>query len=158
MPNPKTGTVTMDVARAVEDVKAGKIEYRTDRSGIVHVPIGKKSFEESALVENYGAVLEEILRVKPSAAKGRYLKASRWRRRWAPASRSTPREPRPDGGLGLAPRSHEATSALVAGDRRGPQPAQAAARRGRDHPRSVDSLRPPSHGGRRVPRKEVKAC
>ena len=75
MPNPKTGTVTMDVARAVEDVKAGKIEYRTDRSGIVHVPIGKKSFEESALVANYGAVLEEILRVKPSAAKGRYLKS-----------------------------------------------------------------------------------
>jgi large subunit ribosomal protein L1 len=75
MPNPKTGTVTMDVARAVEDVKAGKIEYRTDRSGIVHVPIGKKSFDEAALVANYGAVLEEILRVKPSAAKGRYLKS-----------------------------------------------------------------------------------
>ena len=75
MPNPKTGTVTMDVARAVEEVKAGKIEYRTDRSGIVHVPIGKKSFDEAALVANYGAVLEEILRVKPSAAKGRYLKS-----------------------------------------------------------------------------------
>ena len=75
MPNPKTGTVTMDVARAVEEVKAGKIEYRTDRSGIVHVPIGKKSFEGDALVANYGAVLEEILRVKPSAAKGRYLKS-----------------------------------------------------------------------------------
>jgi large subunit ribosomal protein L1 len=75
MPNPKTGTVTMDVARAVEEVKAGKIEYRTDRSGIVHVPIGKKSFDGDALVANYGAVLEEILRVKPSAAKGRYLKS-----------------------------------------------------------------------------------
>jgi large subunit ribosomal protein L1 len=75
MPNPKTGTVTMDVARAVEEVKAGKIEYRTDRSGIVHIPIGKKSFDEAALVANYGAVLEEILRVKPSAAKGRYLKS-----------------------------------------------------------------------------------
>jgi large subunit ribosomal protein L1 len=75
MPNPKTGTVTVDVARAVEEVKAGKIEYRTDRSGIVHVPIGKKSFEGDALVANYGAVLEEILRVKPSAAKGRYLKS-----------------------------------------------------------------------------------
>jgi large subunit ribosomal protein L1 len=75
MPNPKTGTVTMDVARAVEEVKAGKIEYRTDRSGIVHIPIGKKSFDEDALVANYGAVLEEILRVKPSAAKGRYLKS-----------------------------------------------------------------------------------
>src|SRR6185436_809717 len=74
MPNPKTGTVTMDVARAVEDVKAGKIEYRTDRSGIVHVPLGKKSFDERALVENYRTVLDEIVRVKPAAAKGRYLR------------------------------------------------------------------------------------
>jgi large subunit ribosomal protein L1 len=75
MPNPKTGTVTMDVAKAIEEVKAGKIEYRTDRSGIVHIPIGKKSFELPSLVENYGAVLEEILRVKPSSAKGRYIKS-----------------------------------------------------------------------------------
>jgi large subunit ribosomal protein L1 len=75
MPNPKTGTVTMDVAKAVEDVKGGKIEYRTDRTGIVHVPIGRKSFETASLVENYGAVLEEILRVKPSSSKGRYLKS-----------------------------------------------------------------------------------
>jgi large subunit ribosomal protein L1 len=75
MPNPKTGTVTMDVAKAVEEVKAGKIEYRTDRSGIVHIPIGKKSFEAVSLIENYGAVLEEILRVKPSSAKGRSIKS-----------------------------------------------------------------------------------
>ena len=75
MPNPKTGTVTMDVSKAVEEVKAGKIEYRTDRSGIVHIPIGKKSFEATSLIENYGAVLEEILRVKPSSAKGRYIKS-----------------------------------------------------------------------------------
>jgi large subunit ribosomal protein L1 len=74
MPNPKTGTVTMDVARAVEEVKAGKVEYRTDRTGIVHLPLGKKSFEVQQLVENYGSVLEEILRAKPSSAKGRYLK------------------------------------------------------------------------------------
>ena len=74
MPNPKTGTVTMDVARAVEEVKAGKIEYRTDRTGIIHVPLGKKSFETVSLVENYAAVLEEILRAKPAAAKGRYLR------------------------------------------------------------------------------------
>ncbi|MEP6641578.1 MAG: 50S ribosomal protein L1, partial [Gaiellales bacterium] len=60
---------------AVSDIKAGKIEYRTDRTGIVHVTIGKKSFEERALVENYGAVLDEILRVKPAAAKGRYLRS-----------------------------------------------------------------------------------
>jgi large subunit ribosomal protein L1 len=75
MPSPKAGTITFDIGKAVTDVKAGKIEYRTDRSGIVHVAIGKKSFEERALVENYGAVLEEILRAKPAAAKGRYLRS-----------------------------------------------------------------------------------
>jgi len=74
MPNPKTGTVTMDVSRAVSDAKAGKLEYRTDRGGNVHVPIGKKSFEERALLENYAALVEEIVRAKPSAAKGRYIK------------------------------------------------------------------------------------
>ncbi len=74
MPNPKTGTVTMDVAKAVQEVKAGKIEYRTDRTGIIHLPLGKKSFELTQLVENYATVLEEMLRAKPSAAKGRYLK------------------------------------------------------------------------------------
>ncbi len=74
MPNPKTGTVTMDVAKAIEEVKAGKIEYRTDRTGIVHVPLGKKSFGTRALVENYVSVLEEILRAKPSSSKGRFLK------------------------------------------------------------------------------------
>ena len=74
MPNPKTGTVTMDVAKAVSEAKAGKLEYRTDRGANVHVVIGKKSFEERALVENYAAVLDEIVRAKPSAAKGRYIK------------------------------------------------------------------------------------
>jgi large subunit ribosomal protein L1 len=74
MPNPKTGTVTFDIAKAVNDAKAGKLEYRTDRGANVHVPIGKKSFEERALVENYAALLEEIVRAKPSAAKGRYIK------------------------------------------------------------------------------------
>jgi large subunit ribosomal protein L1 len=75
MPSPKAGTITFDIGKAVTDVKAGKIEYRTDRTGIVHAAIGKKSFEEKALVENYGAVLDEILRSKPAAAKGRYLKS-----------------------------------------------------------------------------------
>ncbi|MGN6377985.1 MAG: 50S ribosomal protein L1 [Gaiellales bacterium] len=75
MPSPKAGTITFDIGKAVSDVKAGKIEYRTDRTGIVHVAICKKSFEERALVENYGAVLDEILRAKPAAAKGRYLKS-----------------------------------------------------------------------------------
>jgi large subunit ribosomal protein L1 len=75
MPSPKAGTITFDIGKAVADVKSGKIEYRTDRTGIVHAALGKKSFEEQALVENYQAVLEEILRVKPSSAKGRYLRS-----------------------------------------------------------------------------------
>jgi large subunit ribosomal protein L1 len=75
MPNPKSGTVTFDVGKAVADVKAGKVEYRTDRAGIVHLGIGKRSFEERQLLENYQAVLDEILRVKPAAAKGRYLRS-----------------------------------------------------------------------------------
>src|SRR2546425_6814858 len=74
MPNPKTGTVTFDIAKAVRDAKAGKLEYRTDRGADVHVPIGKKSFDERALVENYAALLDEIVRAKPAAAKGRYIK------------------------------------------------------------------------------------
>jgi large subunit ribosomal protein L1 len=74
MPNPKTGTVTFDVARAVQEAKAGKLEYRTDRGGNVHVPIGKRSFGEGALLENYAMLVEEIVRAKPSAAKGRYIK------------------------------------------------------------------------------------
>jgi len=73
MPNPKTGTVTMDVSKAVSDAKAGKLEYRTDRGGNVHLPIGKRSFAERALLENYAALVEEIVRAKPSAAKGRYI-------------------------------------------------------------------------------------
>jgi large subunit ribosomal protein L1 len=74
MPNPKTGTVTFDVGKAVRDAKAGKLEYRTDRGANVHVAIGKRSFEERALVENYAVLIEEIMRAKPSAAKGRYIK------------------------------------------------------------------------------------
>ena len=75
MPNPKTGTVTNDVAKAVGEFKAGKVEYRTDRHGNVHVPIGKVSFDTSALLANYEAVRDELLRAKPAAAKGRYMKA-----------------------------------------------------------------------------------
>jgi large subunit ribosomal protein L1 len=74
MPNPKTGTVTFDVGKAVGDAKAGKLEYRTDRGANVHVSIGKKSFDERALLENYAAVLDEIVRAKPAAAKGRYIR------------------------------------------------------------------------------------
>jgi large subunit ribosomal protein L1 len=75
MPNPKTGTVTNDVGKTVGEFKAGKVEYRTDRHGNVHVPIGKASFEADALVANFGAVLDEILRAKPAAAKGRYVQS-----------------------------------------------------------------------------------
>ena len=75
MPNPKSGTVTFDVAKAVTDVKGGKVEYRTDRAGIIHIGIGKRSFDERQLLENYGVVIEEIVRMKPAAAKGKYLKS-----------------------------------------------------------------------------------
>ena len=74
MPNPKTGTVTNDVGKTVEEFKAGKVEYRTDRYGNVHVPIGKVSFDTAALAANYQAVLDEVNRAKPAASKGRYLK------------------------------------------------------------------------------------
>ena len=75
MPNPKSGTVTTDVATVVREVKAGKIEYRTDRQGNVHLVIGKGSFDARQLVENYGAVLDELVRQRPAAAKGRYLRS-----------------------------------------------------------------------------------
>jgi large subunit ribosomal protein L1 len=74
MPNPRVGTVTMDVGKAVEESKAGKVEYRTDRNAIVHLVIGKRSFDERRLLENYAAVLDELIRAKPAAAKGRYLR------------------------------------------------------------------------------------
>ena len=74
MPNPKTGTVTPDVAKAVSDIKGGKIEFRVDRNANLHFIIGKTSFEEAQLVENYAAALDEVLRLKPSAAKGRYIR------------------------------------------------------------------------------------
>jgi large subunit ribosomal protein L1 len=74
MPNPKVGTVTMDVAKAVEESKAGKIEYRTDRTAIVHLIIGKSDFDEVRLLENYAAVIDELNRAKPSSAKGRYIR------------------------------------------------------------------------------------
>jgi large subunit ribosomal protein L1 len=74
MPNPKTGTVTFEVGKAVRDSKAGKVEYRTDRGANVHIAIGRKSFDERALLENYAALVEEIQRAKPAAAKGRYIR------------------------------------------------------------------------------------
>ena len=74
MPNPKAGTVTMDVTKAINDIKAGKIEYRLDKSNIIHVPIGKASFEETKLQENFDALMEAIVKARPSALKGQYLR------------------------------------------------------------------------------------
>ena len=75
MPNPKAGTVTMDVTKAINDIQAGKIEYRLDKSNIIHVPVGKASFSEEALAENYKALMDAIMKAKPSALKGQYLKS-----------------------------------------------------------------------------------
>ena len=94
MPNPKTGTVTQDIAKAVADIKGGRIEYRTDKTGIVHAIIGKKSFEEKALLENYLAVVEEILRARPSSAKGRYIKTLALSSTMGPGVRIDPTKPR----------------------------------------------------------------
>jgi len=75
MPNPKAGTVTMDVTKAINDIKAGKIEYRLDKSNIIHVPVGKASFSENQLSENFGAIMDAIVKAKPSALKGQYIKS-----------------------------------------------------------------------------------
>lgn len=76
MPNPKTGTVTFDIARAVKEIRAGKVEYRVEKAGIVHVPVGKASFDENKLVDNARAVFESLLKAKPASSKGKYLKAA----------------------------------------------------------------------------------
>lgn len=75
MPNPKSGTVTMDIVKAINDVKAGKVEYRVDKTSIVHVPIGKKSFGPEKLLENFNTVMEALVKAKPAASKGTYLKS-----------------------------------------------------------------------------------
>jgi len=100
MPNPKTGTVTMDIAKAVSEIKAGKLEYRADRTGNLHLVIGKKSFEERQLVENYLAVVEEVLRAKPPAAKGRYIKTMTVSTTMGPGVRVDPNRPKD---VGAAP-------------------------------------------------------
>ena len=75
MPNPKAGTVTMDVVKAIEDVKAGKIEYRLDKANIIHVPVGKASFSEENISDNFSALMSAIIKAKPAAAKGQYLRS-----------------------------------------------------------------------------------
>ena len=94
MPNPKTGTVTMDIAKAVGDIKGGKVEYRADRTGNVHMVIGKKSFGEQQLLENYLAVVDELLRAKPSSAKGRYIESLAVSSTMGPSVRIDPAHPK----------------------------------------------------------------
>jgi len=102
MPNPKTGTVTNDIEKAVADIKGGKIEYRADRTGNVHLVIGKKSFEERALLENYLAVVDEILKAKPSSAKGRYIRSLVVSTTMGPGIRIDPTKPKGVDGGGAA--------------------------------------------------------
>ena len=90
MPNPKVGTVTMDLAKAIEESKAGKVEYRTDRTAIVHMTVGKTSFPDEHLLDNYQAVIEELIRAKPSAAKGRYLRSITFASTMGPGVRVDP--------------------------------------------------------------------
>jgi large subunit ribosomal protein L1 len=103
MPNPKVGTVTDDIAKAVSEAKAGKVEYRTDRQAIVHLAIGKAGFEEHALLENYAAVIEEIIRAKPAAAKGRYILSITLTTTMGPGIRVDPNMTRPAEILASAP-------------------------------------------------------
>jgi large subunit ribosomal protein L1 len=94
MPNPKTGTVTNDIGKAVRDIKGGRIEYRADRTGNVHAIIGKKSFSEEQLLENYLAIVDEVLRSKPSSAKGRYIKTLALSATMSPGVRIDPTKPK----------------------------------------------------------------
>ncbi|MEA2579663.1 MAG: large subunit ribosomal protein [Actinomycetota bacterium] len=96
MPNPKTGTVTTDIAKAVSDIKGGKVEYRTDRTGNIHLIVGKKSFGEEQLLENYLAVVDEILRARPSSAKGRYIKGLAISSTMGPSIHIDPTHPKED--------------------------------------------------------------
>ena len=93
MPNPKVGTVTDDVEKAVSDSKAGKVEYRTDRQAIIHMMIGKASFDADKLLDNYTAVIEEIVRAKPSGAKGKYIRSATLTTTMGPGVKSIPARP-----------------------------------------------------------------
>lgn len=93
MPNPKTGTVTPDITKAVNEVKAGKVEYRLDKAANIHVPIGKLSFEEDKLIGNYMALIERLIKVKPSAAKGQYMKSVSIATTMGPGIRINPQKP-----------------------------------------------------------------
>jgi large subunit ribosomal protein L1 len=93
MPNPKAGTVTMDVGQAVKDIQRGKVEYRVDKTSIVHVPIGKLSFSKEQLMENYNALVDAVIRAKPAAAKGQYIKSISISTSMGPGIRINPLKP-----------------------------------------------------------------
>ena len=172
MPNPKTGTVTFDVAKAVGDAKAGKLEYRTDRGANVHLPIGKKSFGEKQLLENYAALVEEIVRAKPAAAKGRYIKGitltttmgpglhvdpTRTRDIVAEGTRRWPRSTRPGSSASAASRTAIPSTRPVARDSRQPQgrgPAEVASRCTAAVRRPLE----PAYRRARIVREEVNTC
>ena len=100
MPNPKTGTVTFDIAKAVADIKGGKVEYRADRTGCVHMIVGKKSFGEQQLLENYLAIVDEIMRAKPSSAKGRYIHSLAISSTMGPSVKIDPTHPKETADIG----------------------------------------------------------
>ena len=131
MPNPKVGTVTDDIAKAVGEAKAGKVEYRTDRQAIVHLTIGKASFDERALLENYAAVIDEIVRAKPAAAKGRYLLSITLATRMGPGVRVDESRTRESEILAGAP-SGNGTSADNADEPAAAEAGEAAAEGRRD--------------------------
>ena len=135
MPNPKTGTVTFDVGKAVREAKAGKLEYRTDRGANVHIPIGKRSFDERALVENYAALIDEIVRAKPSASKGRYIKKITLSSTMGPGIHVDPTRTRdiverPGGRRGASRTSFNQAAPKTAGSpRRGQKPSRGGSNR-----------------------------
>jgi large subunit ribosomal protein L1 len=122
MPNPKVGTVTTDIAKAVGEAKAGKIEYRTDRLGIIHLAIGKASFSERQLLENYAAVIEEIIRAKPAAAKGRYILSITLTTTMGPGIRVDPGRTRAGEIMAGAPTGNGAGAEAEAADEAGTTP------------------------------------
>jgi hypothetical protein len=136
MPNPKTGTVTFDVAKAVRDAKAGKLEYRTDRGANVHLSIGRKSFDERQLLENYAAVVDEIVRARPAAAKGRYIRSITVTTSMGPGVKivTSPRSSRR-----FPPRAGSRPDVL---DRHARRQRQPAALRAEDRPRRRPASRP----------------
>ena len=145
MPNPKVGTVTDDVAKAVTEAKAGKVEYRTDRQAIVHLTIGKTSFDERALLENYAAIVDEIVRAKPAAAKGRYLLSITLATTMGPGVRVDPSRTRESEILAGAPAGDGADAAARAGRRARYRLTPAAPARRRGAPGVAFGALPRSH-------------